>query len=125
MPVPRITKDELKQRLEAAPAVPPPVVVDVRLKYPYEHSTLTLPGAIRMMPGALDPSVLPRDRDIVLYDSDPQELVSARAAHELIQLGYRAMALTGGIGEWVTAKLPTDSKAAPQAAPPAPGALKG
>lgn len=125
MPVPRITKEELKQRLDGMDGVPP-IVIDVRLKYPYEHSTVTLPGAIRMLPGALDSSILPRDRDIVLYDSDPEELVSARAASQLIQLGYRAMALAGGIGAWVTAKLPTDSKAAPQAAvPPAPGALKG
>jgi rhodanese-related sulfurtransferase len=124
MAVPRITKEELKQRLERAEAERP-VVVDVRLKYPYEHSTVTLPGALRIGPGMVDPSRLPRDRDIVLYDSDPEELVSERVASGLIRQGYRALALRGGIGEWVTAKLPTDSKPAPQSAPPAPGALKG
>src|SRR5687768_11595369 len=125
MAVPRITKEELKQRLDA-PAADAPVVIDVRLKYPYEHSTVTLPGAIRMAPGALDTARLPRERDIVLYDSDPDELVSERVAGELNRLGYRAYALQGGIGEWVTAKLPTDSKPAPQAAtPPAAGPAKG
>ena len=124
MSVPRISRDELKQRLEG-PDSERPFLVDVRLKYPYEHSTMTLPGARRMLPGAVDPAALPRDRDIVLYDSDPEEMVAVRVASELIRQGYRAMALTGGIGEWVAAKLPTDTKTAPQAAPPAPGALKG
>lgn len=121
---PRISKEELKQRLDGPPEGRP-VIVDARLKYPYEHSTLTLPGAIRIGPGLVDPSHLPRDREIVVYDSDPDELVSARVVSALIQQGFRAAALAGGIGEWINSKLPTDTKSAPQAAPPAPGALKG
>lgn len=124
MAVPRITRDELKQRLDG-PESDRPLLVDVRLKYPYEHSTVTLPGAHRLQAGGVDPAQLPRDRDIVLYDSDPGELVAERLASDLIRRGFRAMALAGGIAEWVTAKLPTDTKPAPQAAPPAPGALKG
>jgi rhodanese-related sulfurtransferase len=120
----RITKEELKQRLDG-PADARPIIVDARLKYPYEHSTLILPGAIRMAPGGVDASRLPRDRDIVVYDSDPHELVSARIASALVQQGFRAAALTGGIGDWIAAKLPTDTKSAPQAATPAAGALKG
>jgi rhodanese-related sulfurtransferase len=123
MAVPRITKEDLKQRLDAGTGVP--VIVDVRLKYPYEHSTVTLPNAIRLHPKQFDPSSLPQDREIVLYDSDPDELVSAPLAAELIRRGYRAWALKGGINEWVTAKLPTHAKEAPQAAAPAPGSLKG
>jgi rhodanese-related sulfurtransferase len=124
MPVPRVTKEELKQRLDG-PADQAPVILDVRLKYPFEHSTVTLPGAIRMPAGALDTNRLPRDRDIVLYDSDPDELVSEPVAAELIRHGYRAFALKGGIGEWVGAKLPVASKPAPQAASPATGTPKG
>lgn len=124
MAVPRITKEALKERLDGA-ATNHPVVIDVRLKYPYEHSTVTLPGAIRMAPGALDIARLPRDRDLVLYDSDPDELVSSRVAAELIRLGYRAFALKGGIAEWMAGKLPTDSKPAPQPLTPAGGAPKG
>jgi rhodanese-related sulfurtransferase len=123
MSVPRISKEELKQRLDG-PADNIPAIIDVRLKYPYEHSTVTLPRAIRMPPAALDTARLPRDRDIVLYDSDPEELVSERVAAELNRLGYRAMALQGGIGEWVAAKLPTESKPAPQPAAAA-AAAKG
>ena len=121
MPVARISKEELKQRLESGAS---PVVVDARLKYPYEHSTLRLPGAVRYSSDGPAPA-LPRDRDIVVYDSDPNELASSRVAAELIRQGYRAVALKGGIGEWIAANLPTETKDAPRQAPPEPGALKG
>jgi rhodanese-related sulfurtransferase len=119
--VPRISKEELKQQLESGS---PPVIVDARLKYPYEHSTMRLPGAIRYARESGGPS-LPRDRPIVVYDSDPNELASSHVAAELIRQGYRATALKGGIVDWLAASLPTETKEAPQQAPPEPGALKG
>ena len=126
MPVPRITKEDLKTRLEGDPGHLP-VILDARLKYPYEHSTVTLPGAVRVNPDEdeLDTSGLSTDRDVVAYDSDPEELVSARVAATLIRKGYSARALQGGISEWVTAKFPTDAKDAPKQAPPKAGGLKG
>ncbi|MGE5245068.1 MAG: rhodanese-like domain-containing protein [Betaproteobacteria bacterium] len=120
MAVPRISKEDLKLRLDTDS---PPVLVDARLKYPFEHSTVKLPGAIRL--GQNGGSTLPRDRDIVVYDSDPNELASSRVAAELIRQGHRAMALKGGIGEWLSANLPTETKEARRQAPPEPGALKG
>jgi rhodanese-related sulfurtransferase len=120
VPVLRISKEDLKQRLDSAA---PPVIVDARLKYPYEHSTVKLPGAIRYAEGSTPQ--LPRDSDVVVYDSDPNELASSRVAAELIRLGYRAMALKGGIVDWLAANLPTETKEAPKQAPPEPGALKG
>lgn len=121
MPVPRITKEDLKQKLDSGAA---PVLVDARLKYPYEHSTVRLPGAIRYPAGG-PPPALPRDRDVVVYDSDPSELSSSHVAAELIRQGYRAAALQGGIVDWLAANLPTETKDAPKQAPPEPGALKG
>jgi rhodanese-related sulfurtransferase len=125
MAVPRITKEELKTRLDTSPPDAAPVLIDVRLKYPFEHSTLKLPGAIRISPDRPDFSALPKDRDIIAYDSDPAEIVSAGVTAQLIRQGYRAAALEGGIADWITAKFPTESKPAPQSAPPAPGSLKG
>jgi len=125
MPVPRVTKEDLKQRLEAADAASRPVIVDARLKYPYEHSTVRLPGALRMAPEAIDPARLVRDRDIVVYDSDPDEVVSARVVADLIGQGFRAAALEGGISGWMAANLPTESKEALRQAPAAAGAAKG
>jgi rhodanese-related sulfurtransferase len=121
VPVPRITKEDLKQRLASGA---PPVLVDARLKYPYEHSTVKLPGAIRAGSDGTVPS-LPRDRDVVVYDSDPNELASSTVAAQLIRQGYRASALKGGIADWLAANLPTDTKEAPKQATPEPGALKG
>jgi rhodanese-related sulfurtransferase len=119
--VPRISKEDLKQQLDSTT---PPIVVDARLKYPYEHSTTRLPGAIRYAPNADVPS-LPRDRTIVVYDSDPNEIASSHVVAELIRQGYKATALKGGITDWLAANLPIETKAAPQMAPPEPGALKG
>jgi len=121
VPAPRITKEDLKQQIDGGAA---PVFVDARLKYPYEHSSVRLPGAIRYLGDGPAPA-LPRDRTIVVYDSDPHELASARVAAALIRLGYRAMALKGGIVEWLAANLPTETKDAPKQATPEPGALKG
>jgi rhodanese-related sulfurtransferase len=63
---------------------------------------------------------LPRDRDIVAYDSDPDELASSRVAAELIRQGYRACALTGGIAEWIGASFPVEPREASPAAAAAP-----
>jgi rhodanese-related sulfurtransferase len=119
--VPRIAKEDLKQQLEGAN---PPVVVDARLKYPYEHSTVKIAGAVRY---GGDPSALslPRERPIVVYDSDPDELASSAVVAALIRQGYQAAALKGGIVDWLAANLPTETKDAPKQAPPEPGALKG
>src|SRR5262245_42168608 len=121
MAVPRITKEDPKQQLDGGSS---PVLVDARLKYPYEHSTVRLPGAIRYQPGGSAPSI-PKDRDVVVYDSDPNELSSSGVAADLIRQGYRAAALKGGIVEWLAANLPIETKEAPKQAPPEPGALKG
>lgn len=124
MPIPRISKEDLKDQLDRDGTVAP-LLVDVRLKYPYEHSTVKLPGAVRLTPPTFDVSTLPKDREIVAYDSDPEELVSAHIAARLIRAGYKASALKGGIVEWLTAKFPTETKEAPKQKPPTAGALKG
>jgi rhodanese-related sulfurtransferase len=122
MPIPRITREDLKARLDAsADAV---VIVDVRLKYPFEHSSVMLPGAIRIDPKNPDLARIPPGHEVVAYDSDPDELVSAPFVAMLRERGIRAWALEGGIGEWMAANLPTVPKEAPRAAAPAAGALK-
>jgi rhodanese-related sulfurtransferase len=121
VPVPRISKEDLKARLDSGAS---PVLVDARLKYPYEHSTVKLPGSVRMIAGSPVPS-LPKDREVVVYDSDPNEIASTEVAAQLIRHGYKAVALKGGIVDWLAANLPTETKEAPKQATPEPGALKG
>jgi len=121
MPVPRITKEELRGRLDADDAAAKPVIVDARLKYAYEHSSVRLPGAIRVAPGAADALTVPPGRDVVVYDSDPDEITSRRVAAGLIRRGFRASALQGGIAEWVTANFPVEPRS-PAAAGTGPAA---
>jgi rhodanese-related sulfurtransferase len=123
MPVQRISKEELKQRLEIADASVP-LILDVRLKYPYEHSTVKLPGSMRLAIDAVDEAQLPRDRDIVAYDSDPDEVTSSHVAAGLLRRGYRVVVLKGGIAEWMGANFPVETKDSVRATTPAAGALK-
>ncbi len=124
MPVPRISKETLKERIETSESAAKPVVIDVRLKYPYEHSTVILPGAVRLSTTDAEVATLPRDRDIVAYDSDPDELVGVSVAAALIRKGFRVSVLKGGITDWMTANFPTEKKEAPKLSMPAPGSLK-
>jgi len=119
--IPRISKEDLKAKLDGGS---PPVIIDARLKYPYEHSSVTLPGAIRFT-GDGDVPSLPDGREVVVYDSDPNELASSHVAVILKRKGYQVSALKGGIADWLTANLPTDTKDVVKQAPPEPGALKG
>ena len=118
MPVQRITKEDLKQRLESQDASAVPTILDVRLKYAYEHSTIRLPGAVRMMHDAIDQAKLPRDRDVVAYDSDPDEITSSSVAVQLIRQGFKVSVLKGGIADWAGANFPVETKSAPKPAPP-------
>lgn len=120
MPVARITKEELKQRLEGGAALP--TVIDARLKYAFEHSTVKLPGSLRVAPGPSDFSRIPRDHEVVVYDSDPDEVTASEVAAALIRQGFRAAVLKGGIAEWMGANFPTETKDSPRPAPPAAAA---
>ncbi|MGE3844688.1 MAG: rhodanese-like domain-containing protein [Vicinamibacterales bacterium] len=111
MSVPRITKEDLKARLDAGE---PLVILDAHLKYPYEHSTVTLPRAVRVAPGAEVPPI-PAGRDVVVFDSDPDELSSAPLVALLVKRGQRAAALKGGLPEWIGANFPVEPKTPPPA----------
>lgn len=102
MAVPRISKEDLKQRLDGGA---PPVVVDARLKYPYEHSTVRIPGAIRYSGDGPAPA-LPRDREIVVYCA--AGVRSSLAASILERSGRSATNLRGGFNSWVGADLPIE-----------------
>jgi rhodanese-related sulfurtransferase len=121
----RMTKEELKERIEASDEAARPVLVDARLKYPYEHSTVQLPGAVRFAPSDGPMPQLPTGRDLVVYDSDPNEITAVKVAAGLLKAGHRVSVLKGGLAEWVGANLATESKSAIRPAPapaPAPAA---
>jgi rhodanese-related sulfurtransferase len=124
MAVARISKEDLKQKLEAADEAARPVVVDARLKYPWEHSSLMLPGAVRVAPHAVAAASLPKGRDVVVYDSDPDEITAVRVAAELAAAGLRVSVLTGGMADWVAASFATETKEAVRLAPAPAAAAK-
>ena len=76
---------------------------------------MRLPGAIRYTG---DHAALPRDREIVVYDSDPNEIASTHVVAELIRLGYRAAALKGGISDGSTPNCRPKPKQRPSKRPP-------
>ena len=117
MPVSRISKDDLKQRLEGDEAARP-VLADVRRKYAWDHSTLKLAGAVRLDPKAPATAGFAKTRDLVLYDSDPDEITAVDVGARLAREGFRVHVLTGGLPEWVGASLPTETKDAVRAVPP-------
>jgi rhodanese-related sulfurtransferase len=121
MAVLRITKEDLKAKLDGDDAAKP-VLVDARLKYPWEHSSMKLPGAVRVTPNAVTAAGLPKDRDVVVYCSDPDEITSVRVAAELAAAGLKVCVLKGGLPEWVAGNLPVDTKDAVRAAAPPPAA---
>lgn len=117
MAVSRITKEDVKQRLDGEESGRP-VLADARRKYAWDHSTLKLPGALRLDPRAPSTAGLAKDRDIVVYDSDPDEITAVEVAAGLAAAGFRVHALTGGLPGWVAGNLPTETKDAVRATPP-------
>jgi membrane protein DedA with SNARE-associated domain/rhodanese-related sulfurtransferase len=102
----RVAPEELKRLMDAGEDV---VVVDLRGRLDFEADPVVIPGALRIDPAALeddDPGI-PRDREIVLYCSCPNEATSARVALSLHRRGiWRVRPLDGGLRAWRAAGLP-------------------
>jgi membrane protein DedA with SNARE-associated domain/rhodanese-related sulfurtransferase len=108
----RITADELHQKQEAGESL---MVLDLR-----SHAELTkdpsfIRGALHMSMDEIElrQSEIPRDRDIVLYCSCPNEVSSAKAALLLHRRGFeRVRPLLGGIDAWRARNYPMDLREA-------------
>ncbi|MGH9690693.1 MAG: rhodanese-like domain-containing protein [Candidatus Acidiferrales bacterium] len=88
--------------------------MDLRHPLDFEADPRTLPGAIRMAPDEVARQIqeIPRDRDVVLYCTCPNEATSARVALLLRRGGIlRVRPLAGGFSGWVGRDYPTDSRA--------------
>jgi membrane protein DedA with SNARE-associated domain/rhodanese-related sulfurtransferase len=104
----RLTPEALQQRLAAGEPVR---IVDLRTAIAFEVTRETLPGAIRLDPEELEDrhNELPRDRDIVLFCTCPNEQTSARVALALKKRGIeRVFPLDGGIEAWVASGYPVE-----------------
>ena len=97
--VPRIEPVELAELLATGDA---PVVLDVRSRSAYNADPDRVPGAERVRPDQVVEWADDHDREraVVLYCSCPNDGTAARAARELINAGYDARALRGGLDAW-------------------------
>jgi len=104
----RITVDELHQKQEAGEN---PVILDLRSQLELERDPSLIRGALHMTVDEvqLRHQEIPRDRDIILYCSCPNEVSSARVALQLHRKGIsRVRPLLGGIDAWRVRKYPTE-----------------
>ncbi len=88
-----------------------PFIVDLRHPLDVLPDPRVLPGAMRIGPDDLkqQSSMIPRDRDIVLYCTCPSEETSAKIALELRRMGiHRVRPLRGGLQGWKDAGYPLE-----------------
>src|SRR5437773_821168 len=108
----RISVDELHRLMDAGVA---PLVVDVRSQTARAIEPWHIPGALHLPLQGFEPHIkeLPRDREIILYCSCPNEASAAQVAKLLMNHGFmRVRPLLGGLEAWIAAGLPVELLAA-------------
>lgn len=104
----RLTVDELRQMQEAGDDI---FLVDLRSEVDLQLEPVVIVGATHISPKEIENrhQEIPRDRDIVLYCSCPNEATAARIALLLRRRGItRVRPLLGGIDAWRERKYPLD-----------------
>ena len=106
----RITVSELREMLDAGQA---PLIVDLRSAAAVQEDPLLIQGAVHLGAEDIDSrmSTFPRDREIVVYCSCPNEVSSARLALQLRRKGFsRVRPLLGGIDAWRERNYPMEAR---------------
>ena len=104
----RISVDDLYRMIAGGER---PVVVDVRSHIARSLQPRRIPGALLVPLDAVEKHVkdLPRDRDIILYCTCPNESSAANAAKLLMNHGFtRVRPLHGGLDAWIEAGYEVD-----------------
>jgi len=107
----RITVEELHQRLEKGEEI---TILDLRSAAEVERNPLLIRSARHLTMDELKTrqGEIPRDRDIILYCSCPNEVSSARMALLLQRSGFtRVRPLLGGLDAWREKNYPTELRA--------------
>jgi membrane protein DedA with SNARE-associated domain/rhodanese-related sulfurtransferase len=107
----RITVEELKEKIDKGEDL---VIVDLRHALDFEADPETIPGAFRMDATELREknNKLPRDRQIILYCTCPNEATSAQLAILLRKQGIlHIRPLQGGLDAWRERGYPVDNAA--------------
>ena len=96
----RISPEELKRRIDAREDI---IIVDLRHSLEFDAEPQTIYGAVHMDPADLEQAfeVIPRDREIVLFCSCPNEATAAQMALRLRNRGItRIRPLAEGLEGW-------------------------
>jgi membrane protein DedA with SNARE-associated domain/rhodanese-related sulfurtransferase len=112
----RITVDELHQMQEAGES---PIILDLRSQLELDQDPALIRGAIHLAVEDVElrHHEIPRDRDIILYCSCPNEVTSARVALKLHRRGIlRVRPLLGGIDAWRNQNYPIEPRVTGKAA---------
>jgi len=99
----RITVEELNRLLDSGAA---PLIVDVRSETARTLEPRRIPGAVHVPVQDMERHIkeLPRDREIVLYCTCPNEASAAKVAKLLMSHGFRRVRpLYGGLDAWIAA----------------------
>jgi rhodanese-related sulfurtransferase len=99
----RINVTELRERMQGDSL---PVIVDVRSPTSVGLERRRIPGALQVPVQEVERQArsLPRDREIILYCTCPNEASAAQAARLLISRGFRQVRpLRGGLDAWIAA----------------------
>ncbi|HEY2970348.1 MAG TPA: DedA family protein/thiosulfate sulfurtransferase GlpE [Casimicrobiaceae bacterium] len=105
----RISVDELHRLMDKGVA---PLVVDVRSQVARTLEPRHIPGALHLPLHGFEQHIkeLPRDREIIVYCSCPNEASAAQVAKLLMISGFvRVRPLLGGLEAWIAAGLPVES----------------
>ena len=111
----RITVEDLHALIKSGAA---PAIVDVRTSRSF--AAQHIPGALRMTLEEIDDrlAALPREGEIVLYCTCPNEASAARVARALIDRGFsRVRPLEGGFDSWRAAGLAVEDETLPSYPP--------
>lgn len=99
----RITVRELYDMMDSGAA---PLIVDVRSRTAQSLEPRRIPGALHVPVQEMESRIkeLPRDREIVLYCTCPNEASAAKVAKLLMGYGFRRVRpLYGGLDAWIAA----------------------
>ena len=110
--VARISVGELRQKLQAGET---PLIFDLRSATALEQDPNLIQGAVHLSLEDIEKRQheFPRDRDIIVYCSCPNEVSSARLALKLQRNGFtRVRPLLGGLDAWREQNYPTEPRIA-------------
>jgi rhodanese-related sulfurtransferase len=87
------------------------LVIDVRLPLDMLGDSVIIPGAQRFAPDEVraNPSLLPKDRDLIVYCTCPSDKTSRMILHRVLAVGVsRVKFLKGGIDGWRSKGFPVE-----------------